>query len=112
MRMWMVDPKLMCRQHLLGEHVELHMLVGTIRKGKNIDGYVDNGLIEVQNIRSRHEELTEEMEARGYKHKSPLLEFEEFEAGEVDRKRSKLELANRCRRCFVRMLKDQHRKEQ
>ena len=23
MRMWMVNPKIMCRKHLLGEHVEL-----------------------------------------------------------------------------------------
>ena len=25
MRMWMVNPRIMCRQHLLGEHVEIHM---------------------------------------------------------------------------------------
>lgn len=25
MRMWMVDPTIMCRQHLLGEHYELHV---------------------------------------------------------------------------------------
>ena len=24
MRMWLVDPKFMCNQHLLGEHVEMH----------------------------------------------------------------------------------------
>lgn len=30
MRMWMVDPKIMCRKHLLGEHLELHMLAGCI----------------------------------------------------------------------------------
>ena len=30
MRMWGVDPKQMCRQHLLGEHVELHMQAGAV----------------------------------------------------------------------------------
>ena len=28
MRMWMVNPGFMCNKHLLGEHVECHMLVG------------------------------------------------------------------------------------
>lgn len=36
MRMWMVPPELMCRQHLLGEHVELHMFVGAINKGTSV----------------------------------------------------------------------------
>jgi Pyrimidine dimer DNA glycosylase len=34
MRMWLVDPRLMCSQHLLGEHVELHMLVGSLNRKK------------------------------------------------------------------------------
>lgn len=33
MRMWLVPPSHMCRKHLLGEHVELHMLLGTLKKG-------------------------------------------------------------------------------
>ena len=40
MRMWMVDPKKMCRKHLLGEHVEIHMMVGTLLKGRSIDGFL------------------------------------------------------------------------
>jgi len=28
MRMWMLNPKALCRKHLMGEHVEIHMLVG------------------------------------------------------------------------------------
>ena len=36
MRMWMIDPKLLCRKHLLGEHLEIHMFVGTINKGINV----------------------------------------------------------------------------
>ena len=40
MRMWMLPPKGLCRKHLLGEHVELHMLLGSMRRGKNIDGFL------------------------------------------------------------------------
>ena len=38
MRMWMLPPECMCRKHLLGEHVELHMLLGSMRRGKSIEG--------------------------------------------------------------------------
>ena len=33
MRDWKVNPKLLCRQHLLGNHLEVHMFVGTLRRG-------------------------------------------------------------------------------
>ena len=32
MRMWMINPKLMCDQHLLGEHGELHKFIPSFRK--------------------------------------------------------------------------------
>lgn len=38
MRMWMLPPETMCRKHLLGEHVELHMLLGSLRRGKTLTG--------------------------------------------------------------------------
>ena len=34
MRQWMVDPRLLCRKHLLGEHVENHMFIGTLKRVK------------------------------------------------------------------------------
>ncbi len=30
MRMWMVDTKKLCRQHLLAEHSEMHMFAGAL----------------------------------------------------------------------------------
>jgi len=72
MRMWMVNPNIMCRQHLLGEHLELHMFLGTIKKGTSIEGYLKNGLLETHNIQSRHDQLVQEMIKRGYKHNTPL----------------------------------------
>lgn len=46
MRMWMVPPIVMCQQHLLGEHVEMHMLIGAMKKGTSMAGYCQNGLME------------------------------------------------------------------
>jgi hypothetical protein len=62
----------MCRQHLLGEHVEMHMVVGSINKGRSIRGYLDGRLIDPRIIQARHDELADEMERRGHRHKSPL----------------------------------------
>jgi hypothetical protein len=73
MRMWMCNPRILCRKHLLGEHVELHMFVGTLRKKKKIDGYLDNNLIEPLSIDERHNQLIEEMITRNMHHNSPLI---------------------------------------
>jgi len=99
MRMWMVDPKILCRKHLLGEHVELHMFVGTIQKGVSLDGYVSRGLVDTSKIASRHETLVEEMVARGYNHQSPLPYVDTLGIGKVDPLNSATELARRCPDC-------------
>jgi len=104
--MWMVDPAIMCRKHLLGEHVELHMLIGTIKKGVSIRGYVEKGLVEPFHIHLRHSQLVEEMEKRGYKHLSMIenpvdlikLGSKELNAV-VDREESLKELLRRCSEC-------------
>ena len=61
MRMWLVTPKLMCDKHLLGEHVEMHMFVGCLLKGKSIQGYIDKGLVDVSLLTARHGALVKEM---------------------------------------------------
>lgn len=108
MRMWMVDPKIMCRKHLLGEHVEHHMFVGTINKGVSVDGYLRDNLLEPLSLLTRHVELVREMESRGYNHKSELLSvdlsrmsFEQFHT-KIDREKSLAELIRRCPECAVR----------
>ena len=72
MRMWMVNPTIMCRQHLLGEHRETHTFAGTLRKKSNIDGYLIEGELDPRLLEARHEELVAEMIRRGYDHYSPL----------------------------------------
>ncbi len=100
MRMWMIHPSHLCRQHLLGEHVELHMLVGAIRAGKSIEGYVRDGLVVPYQIRSRHEALVKELRLRGYKHKSTLPRFDYGgPPGYVKKARSYRDLALRCAHC-------------
>lgn len=80
MRMWMVDPKMMCRKHLMGEHVEMHMFLGSMLKGVSMKGYCDNNLMQPLDLKIRHDALVVEMERRGYNHKSPMSE-EDFRRG-------------------------------
>ena len=98
-RMWMIKPSIMCRQHLLGEHKEIHQLVGSILHKKSIAGYVEKGLIEVHNAEKRHSELVREMEKRGYNHQSKLQKFKSFKAGKVDIRKSIADLKQRCKEC-------------
>lgn len=100
MRMWMVDPTKMCRKHLLGEHVEIHMAVGSLRNGKSLQGYLDRGLLEPQHFYRRHTALVKEMKRRGYKHKSPLrVTGLKPPHGRVNVPHSLKELRARCPEC-------------
>jgi len=105
MRMWMVNPKLMCRKHLLGEHVECHMIVGSIKKNQKLRGYIENNCLEPESIKKRHDELANEIKRRGYNHKSPLEEpdisyLPDFQRKyKINKDESKRELFNRCELC-------------
>lgn len=107
MRMWMTPPETMCRKHLLGEHVELHMFVGTVRKGISVEGFLAKGLLEPASVYARHEDLVDEMTRRGYEHKSPLpagelhrLTYEQYWV-KIDRQTSLAELHRRCPECLA-----------
>ena len=101
----MVNPRIMCRQHLLGEHVEIHMFIGTINSNKSIKGYLQKGLLEIHNLYTRHEELVEEMKRRGYNHCSEVNEKWKFveKVGAIDREKNVNELVNRCSKCKSRL---------
>ena len=107
MRMWMIEPKLLCNKHLLGEHGELHKFIPSFNKKHRIDNRVSPVVqIELTSYQSRHDDLAEEMLSRGMNHKSPLPELpdfsylprEQFEA-KVDRAASKIDLHERCNDC-------------
>jgi hypothetical protein len=99
--MWMVDPTQMCRQHLLGEHVECHMFRGSLLKGKSLGGFLEAGLLDSRQLSQRHDGLAAEMERRGYRHASPLLsDFDaDGAAGDVNAATAMHELASRCESC-------------
>ena len=83
MRLWPVPPQTMCRQHLLGEHVETHMMVGSLIRSKSMEGFYD-GLIDTRLIRPRHDALVAEMLRRGYRHNSPLPAFVDPQCGRLN----------------------------
>lgn len=77
MRIWDVAPKRLCRQHLLGEHAELHALWAILTGGKK--GYAHHPETlrwqgKLKALFLRHADLVEEMNRRRYRHKSPLPE--------------------------------------
>ena len=75
MRIWDLLPSVLCRQHLLGEHRELHALWTII--SQNRPGYRNHPETKrwdgkLPALRKRHEELVAEMKNRGYNHNSPI----------------------------------------
>lgn len=102
----MVDPRIMCRQQLLGEHAEVHAFVGAMDRGYSVKRYLVNGLLELHSLHSRHEELVKEMERRGYRHASSFDEkWKQAERlGTIDREKSYKQLMNRCSRCRERYM--------
>lgn len=75
MRIWDLPPRMLCRQHLLGEHRELHGLWNILTLGKR--GYSQHPetlrwVGKQAALYARHQALVAEMERRGYVHRSPL----------------------------------------
>jgi len=100
MRMWAVSPSILCDKHLLGEHVEMHMFAGTIRKGISIKGYLDKHLVNPRGIAKRHEALKKEMKKRGMNHRSPLLlDCSQLPEAFVSTKKNLKDLLSRCPKC-------------
>lgn len=75
MRIWDLPPSCLCRNHLLGEHRELHALwsiLTTNRKGYSQHPETRRWRGKNRALFNRHTALVEEMLKRGYKHHSPL----------------------------------------
>ena len=101
----MVEPGVECVRHLIAEHRECHTLVGTILHNKPLSGtkYITTGLVEVHNIRARHDALVCEMLRRGYRHMSPLPDVKLWTEGHVDSEENLKELSRRCPECRKRI---------
>lgn len=75
MRVWDLEPEILCRKHLLGEHREMHAIWSVIANGKTGYSKHPETLRWVGHLKAlykRHEKIAAEMERRGYKHLSPM----------------------------------------
>jgi hypothetical protein len=75
MRIWDLEPERLCRQHLLGEHRELHALWVILTDGRR--GFAHHPETrrwqgKLKALYKRHESLIAEMARRGYRHVTPL----------------------------------------
>jgi putative hemolysin len=74
-RIWDVDVRRLCDQHLLGEHRELHAIWTVLTTGRR--GYANHPETlrwrgRLAALYARHEEEVAEMARRGFRHASPL----------------------------------------
>jgi len=105
--MWMVDPKLLCNKHLIGEHGEIHKHKHNFEKKHSINKRIELGQIEPESMQTRHDELAEEMLRRGMNHKSPYIipdisYLSEYQRKyKVDINKSKIDLVTRCEQCAL-----------
>lgn len=101
----MINPKKLCKNHLLGEHNEIHKMVGNIKLKRSISGFIKKNCIEPKSIKRRHTVLVKEMKRRGYNHRSNLSKFDLSYLPEndlnyrINRKESIKDLKNRCDNC-------------
>lgn len=74
-RIWAVPVSELDRQHLLGEHAELHCIVGALQgKYKAYRNHPETRRFEnrIEQLYFRHNQQVAEMAKRGYKHQSLL----------------------------------------
>lgn len=104
----MLPPSWLCRLHLLGEHHELHKFRNLFEHKRQIAKR--RGQIEPCSMKTRHEELVDEILARGYQHSSPYRQPgiaylpDEDRFGAVDKKASMHDLMERCEACRERIV--------
>jgi len=75
MRIWDIPPSILCRNHLLGEHRELHAIWSIVihrKKGYSKHPETIRWKGKLNALYSRHEKLVKEMKKLGYSHNSPL----------------------------------------
>lgn len=101
----MIDPKLLCRKHLLGEHGEIHKHRSSFVKKHSITKRIQQKQIEPGSMKTRHDELAIEMIRRNYNHNSEyeMPDLSYLSANEINCKVDTLisinDLISRCPEC-------------
>ena len=99
MRIWDIPPSKLCRQHLLGEHNELHALWNILtqhKKGFSKHPETLRWKGRLKALYLRHLTLVSEMKRRGYRHRTPLdtrlAQGEEHQSEFVDSPEEQIEI--------------------
>ena len=107
----MINPEILCRKHLLGEHGEIHKHRHNFVKHHSITNRIKLDQIEPSSMGARHDKLVAEMLCRGYNHQSPytqpdisyLPKQEQWHI--VNQLNSLSVLLSRCKECEANYLK-------
>lgn len=103
MRMWMIPPELLCTQHLVGEHGELHKHHHNFVKKHSIAGRVQPGNVQIEpmSMKARHDELVKYLKNHNSPYTQPDLSHLPIEQkkAKVDIMQSIEELKNKCDEC-------------
>lgn len=103
MRMWMIDPKLMCKKHRNGCHAEIHKHLPSLYAGVSIKGRMEPVVqVQLNALQRRHDEL-----AATLNHKSPLWideyliwkNYPQYYDLTVDPEYNLRDLSERCPEC-------------
>lgn len=110
MRMWMVEPIILCNDHLLQEHTDCHDFVWKLNNGEDITAYLATNVLEVGSLQERHDFLANEMVSRRYIHMTPWPRYtvsareiiKKFGDKKIDAYASLKELLGQCGECRMR----------
>lgn len=107
----MIDPKLLCNNHLLGEHGEIHKHRHVFVKKYSIAGRIEPKVqIEPESMHERHEQLAKEMVRRKIKHQSPYVQPDlsylkpKHRFAKVNTEISISDLSSRCENCRANLI--------
>jgi GrpB-like predicted nucleotidyltransferase (UPF0157 family) len=85
------------------------MLMGSMKKGRSIQGFLDKGRIDIRRIKESHDNIANEMKRRGMTHRTPIgrIPIRQFDRylpnlGALDTEVNIKELRDRCAKCAAK----------
>lgn len=107
--MWMIDPTLLCKQHILGEHHEIHKHRYSFEHEHSFEGYLrDTVTVEPLAMKERHDQLVDYLDNHDSPYSMPDLSYmpEWHRQAEVDQLESIVTLIIRCEDCREKILEE------